>query len=38
MRLVNALSNQLKAELTVHRRKPGTEFLLNIPDRAQSPT
>jgi two-component sensor histidine kinase len=37
MRLVNALSNQLKAELTVHRRKPGTEFLLNIPDRAQSP-
>jgi len=32
MRLVTALSLQVKADLQVHRRSPGTEFLLRIPD------
>ena len=32
MRLVTALSSQVKADLQVHRRSPGTEFLLRIPD------
>jgi two-component sensor histidine kinase len=31
MRLVTALSEQVRAELSVHRRTPGTEFALNIP-------
>jgi two-component sensor histidine kinase len=33
MRLVNALSEQVQADLQVHRRKPGTEFLFRIPGR-----
>ena len=32
MRLVSALSSQVKADLQVRRRAPGTEFLLRIPD------
>jgi two-component sensor histidine kinase len=31
MRLVTALSAQAKGDLQVHRRTPGTEFLLTIP-------
>jgi len=30
MRLVNALSEQVQADLQVHRREPGTEFLFRI--------
>ena len=33
MRLVTALSSQVKADLQVHRHSPGTEFVLRIPDR-----
>ena len=33
MRLVTALSTQAQADLQVHRRMPGTEFLLEIPNR-----
>ena len=33
MRLVSALSSQVRAELTVRRHAPGTEFLLSIPTR-----
>jgi two-component sensor histidine kinase len=33
MRLVNALSEQVQADLQVHRRTPGTEFLFRIPGR-----
>jgi two-component sensor histidine kinase len=33
MRLVNALSEQVQADLQVHRREPGTEFLFSIPGR-----
>jgi hypothetical protein len=29
---VTALSSQVKADLQVHRRSPGTEFVLRIPD------
>jgi two-component sensor histidine kinase len=32
MRLVTALSTQVQADLQVHRRTPGTEFLLEIPN------
>ena len=31
MRLVNALSAQVRADLQVRRHTPGTEFLLTIP-------
>ena len=31
MRLVNALSSQVHADLQVRRHTPGTEFLLSIP-------
>jgi two-component sensor histidine kinase len=34
MRLVNALSAQVHADLQVRRRNPGTEFLLTIPTKA----
>jgi hypothetical protein len=30
--VVTALSSQVKADLQIHRRTPGTEFLLRIPD------
>ena len=30
MRLVNALSEQVQADLQVHRRAPGTQFLFRI--------
>jgi two-component sensor histidine kinase len=33
MRLVTALSSQVKADLQVRRHSPGTEFVLRIPDR-----
>jgi two-component sensor histidine kinase len=36
MRLVTALSTQVQADLQVHRRTPGTEFLLNIPNRRRA--
>ena len=32
MRLVTALSSQVKADLQIRRHTPGTEFLLRIPD------
>ena len=32
MRLVTALSSQVKADLQIRRHTPGTEFLLHIPD------
>jgi two-component sensor histidine kinase len=32
MRLVTALSSQVKADLQIRRHSPGTEFLLRIPD------
>ena len=34
MRLVTALSSQVKADLQVHRHTPGTEFLLRFPTHA----
>jgi len=33
MRLVNALSSQVQADLQIRRHEPGTEFLLTIPVR-----
>jgi two-component sensor histidine kinase len=34
MRLVNAFAQQLRGELRVRRRDPGTEFVLRFPSRA----
>jgi two-component sensor histidine kinase len=36
MRVVAALSQQIKADLQVQRRTPGAEFLLTIPVRRSS--
>jgi len=37
MRLVNALSAQVQADLQVRRQNPGTEFLLTIPEKPPRP-